>query len=236
MVLHVLHDGNSASNAVSVTSVTNIEDLAGTDNVMTFINDLNTALTNVGAGGTPPAYHSVWLGRALNTTAPVVTGANSGADDIYIRMYEFADVSTGTTLASVIENNQGTGSFAGKWGWAAETSTTVADVVVETLGPDRLALNFVAINDDAMGLNAFTGESGGTWALATSIYETATGTDGTLGLMSASMPSAATINGGSDTITSAGWGVIGFALIGTTAATAYAPPFLAQVRPTIYQL
>ena len=37
--------------------------------------------------------------------------------------------------------------------------------------------------------------------------------------MQAAMPSAGTINGGSDTITSIGWGVIGFALMPTVSGT-----------------
>jgi hypothetical protein len=51
--------------------------------------------------------------------------------------------------------------------------------------------------------------------------------------------SGSTIDGGTATNPDAtdGWGVVGFALIGTTvAATPVSPPFRAQVRPTVYQL
>jgi len=206
MLLHVLQDGSTSAGAVSVTSVTNIENLAGTDNVMTAV----TAGTTVGSPTV--AYHGFWLGRSLNTTAPVVTGGNTTSDDIYIRMYEFENVSAGTTVATVIENGVAAYEFS------RSTDTTVVQVSTTTNGPDRLAISLVAINDDATGIAAYTGTSGGTWTMAAS-YETATGTDGTLALMTATMASAGTISGGTATITSDAWGTLGFALIGTTVAS-----------------
>lgn len=200
IIVQVLQDGVSADTAISITSATNCTDLSGTANLF-------TALSGVGrgVGSGPNGYQYLFFARSTGTSAIVITGANSGADDIYIRAYEFADVNTGTTEASILEGlgNSGT------------TSTTLLDQGVTTTANDRLALNFIAITDDASGLASFAGETGGDWTLATAIYETATGTDGTLGLMTAAMPSAGTINGGSATIVSLPWGVIGFALIGT---------------------
>lgn len=71
---------------------------------------------------------------------------------------------------------------AGGTGTQAATSASVTDAGVSTLGPDRLALNFVGLADDAMGLAAFAGETNGDWATAGTIYETATGTDATVWL------------------------------------------------------
>ena len=184
--------------------------IAGTANVSPTDVWLNDCRQSV-----PPASTGLFAAARLGTSAIVITGANSGADDIYVRAYEFTNVATGTTLAEHL--GAGTGDTLPPNGC---TSTTVADVGVTTTAADRLALNFVALADDAMGLAAFAGETGGDWTLATAIYETATGTDATLGLMIAAMPSAGTINGGSDTITSIGWGVIGFALIGAVSVPA----------------
>jgi len=201
IIVQVLQDGVSSSSAITISSATNVENLAGTDNVF-------TTIASGQAVGSTLGYQYLFIGRALNTSAIVITGANSGADDIYVRAYEFSGVSLGTTLATVIEN-----STAGSFANGNALSTTCSDTGVTTLGTNRLALNFVALTDDAMGLAAFAGETGGDWALATAIYETATGTDGTLGLMSATIASAGTINGGSDTISLISWGVVGFALI-----------------------
>lgn len=205
IIVQVFQDATSSNTAISITSATNVEDLAGTDSVFTAL-----AATGYDVGNTVQGYQYIFIGRALNTSAIVITGANTSADDIYIRAYEFSGVAKGTTLSAVIENATAGTATNGKG-----TSTTCSDTSVQTLGDGRLALNFVAIGIfvTLSGLAAFAGMTGGTWALATAIYETTTGTDGCIGLMSASMASAGTIDGGSDTITSYPWGVIGFALI-----------------------
>jgi hypothetical protein len=129
-------------------------------------------------------------------------------------MYEFQDVSTGTTLADVIEQNGTTTPST-----SAGTSEIISDADVTTTGPDRLALNFVAVNDDNP-VDAFAGMSGGTWAETVAEFEVATGTDGGIQLQSATMASAGTIGGGTYTMAASdGWGVVGFALIGTTLDT-----------------
>ena len=203
IIVQVLQDGTSANNAITITSATNVEDLAGTDSVFTAL-----AATGSDVGSAAAGYQYIFLGRSLNTSAIVITGGNSGTNDIYVRAYEFSGVSVGTTLATVIEETT-----AGNFANGAGTSTTCADTSVTTLGPNRLALNFVALTDDGMELAAFAGETGGDWTLPVAIYESATGTDGTLGLNTAAIATAGTINGGTDTITSIAWGVIGFALI-----------------------
>lgn len=198
-IVQVVQDGTAAS-TISVDSVTNAEALDGTDGVLTSIGEFNI-------GSAVAASQHLWIGRSLNTSAMVITGGNTGTDDLYIRVYEFSGVSSGTTLATVIEN-----ATAGSTTTGAGTGTTVSDASVQTLGPNRLALQFIGFNDDLTGFNgSFTGETGGNWATVAS-YGTSTGTDGALNLNTATIASAATIDGGTMTITSMAWGVVGFAL------------------------
>lgn len=210
VIVQILQDGSTAG-AVALTTVNAaVENLAGTDSALTAIGSFNV--------GNPTAgIQHLWIGRGIATGGLSISGTNSTSEDLYFRSYWYRDVSTGTTLATVIEN-----STAGSTANGVGTSTTCSDTAVTTLGPDRLALNFPALTDDLMGLAVFTGASGGTWTNF-QIYESATGTDGTVAMETADMTSAGTIDGGSDTITSISWGVVGFALIGTTVET---PPTL----------
>jgi hypothetical protein len=211
ILLQILRDGDTSGASVVDTNST-IENLAGTDDTMTEITQVN----GEPVGNPQAARQQLWLGRALATSVNADIG-NAGGDDLYIVLHEFSNVNTGTTIASVFENVT-----AGVLANGAGTSTTVADTGVTTLGVDRLALNCVGINDDATGIASFTGETGGDWTMVKS-FESSTGTDGTASLMTAAMAAAGTINGGTATITSDGWGVVGFALIGTTVATTSVP-------------
>jgi hypothetical protein len=205
-IVQVLQDGVSAASAISISSATNCTDLAGAASLFTALQAAGFDVGSAAAG-----YQYLFFARSLSTTAIVVTGANSTNDDTYIRAYEFADVNAGTRLEDIFENTT-----AGAVTSGAATGTTISDAAVVTTDRDRLALNFCALTDDATGLADFAGETGGNWALAVAIYETGTGTDGCLGLQSAAMALPGTIDGGSDTITSLPWGVIGFALKGST--------------------
>jgi hypothetical protein len=190
LILQVLQDGTATSPAF--TSATNIEDLAGTDNQWTSIGEFN-----VGSG--PNASQHLWIGRSLSTSAPTFTGANAGGDDLYWRYYEFTNVNTGTAITDVIEN-----STAGSTVNSAGTSATASDAGVTTLGADRLALDFIAVNDDN-AIAAFTGETGGDWAIATAAYATATGTDGAIQLQTSALAYSASTGGS----TAAIWGATG---------------------------
>ena len=208
MILHVMQCGTSANNAVTVSSVTNIENLAGTDNVMTAL-----AATGTGFGSAVVGYHYLFLGRSLGTSAAVITGGNSGSDDLYFRMYEFQNASTGTTLATVIEN-----ATLGAALSAAATNQTISDVGVTTLGPNRLCCQFVC-NDNDNTIGPFTGETGGDWAEATAEFSSATGTDGMLSLQTANMVTAGTVDGGTVAMGGATpWshGVLGLAIRGVS--------------------
>lgn len=208
VVLHVLQDG-ATTGAVAITGAANVENLAGTNNAWT------TVATDVPVGSPTAALQHIFIGRRLdNLGDPNASGTNSTSEDLYWLLYEFTDVATGSTLATVIENVTA-GVTANGFG----TSVTISDTAVTTLGSDRLALNLCGLNDDASGLASFAGETGGDWAIPSgALFESASGTDGTVALQAAAMPSAGTINGGTDTIVSMAWGVVGFALIGTTVA------------------
>lgn len=208
VILQILQDGTTGG-AVTLTSATNIENLAGTDNAWTSIGTFN-------CGSPTGALQHLWIGRLINTSAPTASGGNSTSEDLYMRTYTYSSVNTGTTLADVIEN-----STAGSTANGTGTSATVSDTGVTTLGADRLALNFYAANDDVVG-GEFSGESGGDWGSAFSVqqYAEASGTDGALQMHGANMAAAGTVNGGSVILgASVAWGVVGFALIGTTPST-----------------
>lgn len=210
IVFQVLQDG-TGSGEVSFASVSAaIDNLAGSNGV--------TSIGTFDVGSAVAARQHLWIGRVATTgNSANFNGSNSGTDDVYCIAHEFTDCSTGTTLATVIENGT-----AGSTANGAGTSTTVADTGVTTLGVDRLALNLIGINDDATGLASFAGETGGDW-VQRAIFETATGTDGTVAVQDAAMAAAGTINGGTATITLDAWGVVGFAIIGTTVAAAAVP-------------
>lgn len=212
IIVQLLQDGTT-NGAVALTTVGDAwENLAGTASALTSIPGGN-ADGSFPIGSAATGRQFLWIGRAHAGGADnTFAGSNSTSEDVYFRGYSFLNVSTGTTLATVIENGT-----AGTANNGAATSTTCSDTGVTTLGVDRLAVNFVGLSDDAMGLAVFTGATGGTWTNF-QIYEEASGTDATLAYEDCTLTSAGTINGGSDTITSIGWGVVGFALIGTTAA------------------
>jgi hypothetical protein len=211
IIFQYLQDGTSSS-PPTISSTTNILSLAGVSGSWT------AAPNNPYAIGSPTAANQyVFFGRSTSTSAPEVTGANVGGNDVYFRFYEFQNVSTGTTLATVIENGS-----AGSTANGVGTSNTAADTGVTTLDTDRLAINLLGINDDNP-FAGFSGETGGTWTTEAS-FASATGNDAAIYLIDAPMASAGTINGGTGSITdSDAWGVVGFALIGTTAAAAYQP-------------
>lgn len=190
-------------------TVTGIEDLNATAGAMT--RGGGASVGNPLAGTMVPAF-----GRATATTVSVVVNAPGSGEDIYCRLYEFSGVrtDTGATTAAICEN----GADADGITFSNGTSSTIADVAVTTNGSDRLAVNLVGVNDDN-ALDAFTGMTGGTWAEAVAEYLDATGTDGSIGIQIADMPSAGTIDGGTDAMAvSDGWGVLGFALIPPSAA------------------
>lgn len=222
LILQVLQDGTGSGQvAFDSANSSGCKNLAGTANQATTISTFDV-------GSAVNARQHLWIGRVNADVAPVLAVSNSGTDDLYLRLYEFSGVNTGTTLAAVIEN-----ATAGSTVSTAGTSATIADAGVTTLGADRLALNFVAGNDDN-ALDAFAGMSGGTWAEAVAEFASATGTDGVIGLQTATIASAGTIDGGTDGWADAtdGWGVVGFALIPPGAAAVSDPTSWINERRT----
>lgn len=172
LILQILQDGTT-SGAVTLSSGQNVEKLDGTANDWTSIGAFDV-------GSPTAAIQHLWIGRATSTSsAPYASGANSTSEDLYIRVYEFDRVSTGTTLATVIENVT-----AGATVNVVGTSATASDASVTTLGPDRLALNFVAVNDDNI-IAQFSGQSGGAWSRVFTWYAESSGTDGAIQLQAA---------------------------------------------------
>jgi hypothetical protein len=123
-------------------------------------------------------------------------------------MYRFESWRNDATMANNFEGTNTSG---------PTTSTTIADASVTTTAADRLAVNLVSVTDDN-ALDAFTGMTGGTWAEAIAEYTTALPSpDVALGLQTATMASAGTIDGGTDVmVASDAWYVFGLAIIGTS--------------------
>lgn len=174
VILQVLNDGTGTISWGTL-SGTNIEALDGTVNTWTEI-----GIFFAGAA----AQQRLFIGRRTSASAaPTFTAsANTSGNDVYGLMHEFTDVSAGTTLAEVIEN----GTAGGTSTSGVTSSATASDAAVTTLGPDRLALNFEAVNDDN-SLATFTGMTGGHWIAFGSLYADSGGTDGALLLQAAPM-------------------------------------------------
>ena len=209
VLLHIMQDGTGAGPTLSAGAAGDeLENLAGTD----------ATLTVVGGGALPVgsptvANQYIWVGRKATSSGFGNITVTTSGDDLYVNLYRFTGVNAGTTLSDVIEN-----STAGTAVNEVGNTAAVTDTGVTTLGVDRLALNLVGVNDDN-ALAAFTGMTGGTWAESAD-FASATGTDGAVQLQTATIASAGTINGGSQTMALADpWGVVGFALIPVGAAT-----------------
>lgn len=216
IVLQLLVDGNAVGDP-ALSSISGVSNLAGTANAMTALTIGGTARQSVGS----VAGQLLWVGRSTAGGTVSVSVSVASGDDGYYRLYEFTGVNTGTTQADILENGT-----AGVMVPDGNTTATVQDVDVTTLDADRLACNWVAIDDDNP-VAAFTGMTGGTWAEATAEFLSATGTDACIQLQTATIASAGTIGGGTQTmVASDGWGTIGFAFVPPTAATTSIPTVL----------
>ena len=118
---------------VTYSAISGIANLAGTASSL-------TTLATDQVCGTPAKQH-LRVGRATSTTCSV-TVATTG-DDLYYRIYVFRDVNSGTALTDILENGT-----AGTIANGSGATAAVADTGVVTLGADRLALNFVGVDDD----------------------------------------------------------------------------------------
>lgn len=154
-------------------------------------------------------FHHLYAGWAIGTT-PSLTFTTGGAD-MYIRAHRFSGLFFGSHINAIIENLQGTGGRP--TGHTTGTTNTINAPTVETSGPDRLGVCFIACNDDNP-VAAFTGETGGDWTEPVAEFASATGTDGMTSINTATLSSAGTISGGSITMAASdNWSCVAFALI-----------------------
>ena len=212
LLVHFLIGGTTED--YSIGTVTNISKLDGTASDMDFVGT-NRVVGNPGA-----ARHTLLVGRATaGGTCSVDLTVGASGEDIFARMYEFSGEAAGTTVATVLEND----TLTVQSDQSTDTGPNDFPGVI-TNGADRLALDFIAVNLN-VAMASYTGETGGDWTEAVAEFSSAVGTTGTLQLQTASMPTAGTIIGGSQTITSAAWGVMGTALIpASTAGPGDNPP------------
>ena len=192
MILQVYYDGTTGDWGIG--SYVNLEDLTGSSG-LTFV-----TTTPVGA----TANFSTFLGRATaDGTCSVDLTVGASGEDLVCRLYEFSGVDDGATTADVLDNAEAAGNSG--------TSTTVAHAAHTTHGDNRLTFDLIGINA-AQAITSFTGETGGDYTEAVAEYQGA-GTVGTIGLQTASIPTANTLTGGTFTITSAAWGTWGASLV-----------------------
>ena len=207
ILFFVFQDG-ATGGAVTQTGSSNVNTLAG-----------SAGLTYVGTrvvGSPTNGYLHLYCGRKITPAVNVgISGTNSTSEDIYCCIIEFGNVNTGTTLAAVMENGT-----AGSWANIVGLSATAEAPDITTLGPDRLGILITSVNDDN-AVAAYT--SPGTWTVIQH-YAESSGTDGCIDVQVRTISSATTVSPGTSSITdSDSWGVISFALIGTTVADQRVP-------------
>lgn len=204
LAMHVYEDQVASENTRS--NRVNVKALTGTANSDTIYQ------SGLSVGNPQVANHVIFLGRVMadGTCSWDITVGAAGAD-LTARIYEFSGVSIGYNIANVGENvgRQGGGQYQQTVG----TNTTVTDPDVSSRDEMRLGVAFVAIRG-SVTIDEFTGESGYNWTEAVAEYSHATGSGCTLQLQIADMTGIRDMVGsGTATISSAAWGVTGFALI-----------------------
>jgi hypothetical protein len=183
--------------------------------------------TGLESGHVLVAHVLTWSGSAVTTPSGwtlITSGAPGGGSGFHAAFFKIADGSESGSLSVVTTGGGSAGTYGRMYRFtgAASTegagqeggnSTTQSDRTVTTSGANRLAINLSAIKND-IAVDAFTGETGGTWSQAVSLYTSGTGNDAALQIHTAEMASAGTINGGSESGASTrDYNVIGFALV-----------------------
>jgi hypothetical protein len=210
ILIHILADGVPSAAPAFSSAIGSIASINGTAG----------AVTTVFSGlvvGTTEARHYCFAARATAAGLTAVSFTVDGTVDHFGIIHAFTGVAGGSALSDIIENG------TSLYGNGGNTGTTVSANGVVTQGPDRLAINLIAINDDNT-LASFTGESGGDWTIPTGgSFTSATGTDGALHIQTAAMASQGTIVNGSATMAASdAWGVVGFALKPTSITKSFA--------------
>lgn len=210
VVFHVGADGNGDD--YSFSNVVNVEKLDGTNN------DFDNLVSQGWVGAGPSAKFTIFVGRAMadGTCSCDITVGASG-NDLFGLVYEFSDASLGTTVATVFENGaqiQVSG---------ANDDDTIGSEAVVSNGPNRLALVFGTVNDDLV-IGDYVTETGGDYTEFAG-FESASGTQMSLTLQAAEMPTQGTITPGHYVMTAAAaWGHLSTALIGTGGSDGYRIP------------
>lgn len=201
IILHGVVNGTGQSPTIG--TVTNAENLAGTDGVLSLV---------VGAfdvGSAPQTgVQVVHYGRVL-ANGTVSVDLTIASNDFVVRLYELSGVSANTTVATVTDNSaSGTGV---RQSLGNSTTPTASSPAATTNDVDRLALAFVGITGN-VATSSMTGETGGyDWVEAVAEYAD---TPGTIQLQTADMAVAGSINAGSQTVVGTnGWAVDTTALI-----------------------
>lgn len=163
----------------------------------------NDFFQRISMGGN--AFLNIHVARVIadGTVSADVTVGGSGAD-CFIVAYEFEDVDTriGSLTSQPI-----TETLTDYYDFASGTGTTISMSSVISNDRNRTGVAFIGVNAN-QALAASTGESGGDWTEPVAEFASASGTAATVGIQTASMPTATTISGGTITISSASWGVL----------------------------
>jgi hypothetical protein len=185
----------------------NIEALNGTDNAV------DTVITGSTSG--TALTQKLQIGRVMaGGTVSVDQVVGASGEDLFGCIYEFSGVSTSAVsggINTVFENGV---QALGRDGFGSSgTSLSFSGLPVITNGANRLGLIFGALSSN-QATGDFTGESGGyDFTETTPEFASATGATCTLLINSAPMAAAGTCDSGSQTIVSANWVLVTFALI-----------------------
>ncbi len=202
---------DGASSDSSIGNHSNVTTINGLANESTFFQEVSL---NAVAG------LNAFVGRvtANGTVSADLTVGASGAD-LFGVIYEFSGVraSLGDVQDRVISET-GPSNY---YDFGSGSGTTITMPSVTGTGIERLAVTFIGVNAN-QALVASTGETGGDWTEPVAEFASSSGTAATVGVQTSAL-GAGTVSGGTITISTAAWGVLGFALIPVGAAGGFTP-------------
>lgn len=152
--------------------------------------------TNNQAGGAPQTY-LYW--RRCTGVEDGETVTLTASDPSFTSSKQFANIDRFDGFPHVVQESIAT---------ALTTGTTVSDVGVTTQIDSCLAVNYVFTNATNASFGAFSGTSGGTWSQV--VWNN--GAPPAMGLYTATLASAGTIDGGTITVSTQNVRIVGFAL------------------------
>ncbi len=161
-------------------------------------------ITNGQMGSSNTAQHYVYGKIADGTESGTLTVSftNDAAVGKVARIFLFEN-NNATSVANAVES-VGTSTTG--------TNTTITDVGVTSTVAKGLAVNFVGVADDNT-VDAFTGQTGGTWVEAVAEFQYVATNGMTIQLQKADLTAAGTIDGGTYVMAASDpWGVLGFVI------------------------